>query len=151
MAKPKQTGQKREKEIKKQNRRKEKEEKRIERKSDSNKGKGFESMIAYVDEFGQLSSTPPDPSKKQEFKLEDVQMGARKEEDPGEAGHQNEGIITFYNEEKGYGFIKDSRTKESIFFHVNGLLVPVKLNDRVSFEKAKGVKGMNAVEINKIG
>jgi cold shock CspA family protein len=151
MAKPKQTGQKRDKEIKKQNRRKEKEEKRLERKNDSNKGKGFESMIAYVDENGQLSSTPPDPSKRKEFNVEDVQLGARKEEESDQAEHQNEGIISFYNEEKGYGFIKDSRTKESIFFHVNGLLVPVKLNDRVSFMKAKGVKGMNAVDINKIG
>jgi cold shock CspA family protein len=151
MAKPKQTGQKRDKEIKKQNRRKEKEEKRLERKNDSKKGKGFESMIAYVDENGQLSSTPPDPSKRQEFKLEDVQLGARKEEDTGEKIHQNEGIISFYNEEKGYGFIRDNRTKESIFFHVNGLLTPVKLNDQVSFVKAKGAKGINAVEINRIG
>lgn len=72
----KQTGLKREKEKKKLVKRKEKEEKKLERKSQSNKGKGFDAMIAYVDENGQLSDTPPDPLKKKELKPEHIQLGA---------------------------------------------------------------------------
>ena len=64
--KSKQTYLKREKENIRLNRRKEKEEKRLERKSTSNKGKGFDAMIAYVDENGHLSPTPPEPSKKKD-------------------------------------------------------------------------------------
>jgi cold shock CspA family protein len=150
MAKPKQTGQKRDKEIKKRQRRKIKEERKQERKNDSNKGKGFEAMIAYVDENGQLSSTPPDPSKKKEIKVEDIQLGARKEDEGAQLKYLHEGRVSFFNEEKGYGFLKDNSTKESHFFHLNGLLTPVKLNDRVSFQKAKGTKGIDAVSISKL-
>ena len=64
--KSKQTYLKREKEKIRQGRRKEKEEKKLERKSTSNKGKGFDSMIAYVDENGHLSDTPPEPKKRED-------------------------------------------------------------------------------------
>ena len=147
MEKSQETYSKKEKENKRLKKRKEKDEKREERKSNNNKGKSFEDMIAYVDENGQLSSTPPDPSKRKELKLEDIQLGARKQEDINPADQVRKGSVTFFNEEKGYGFIKDERTQESFFFHVNGLLSKVKDRDNVSFELEMGQKGMNAVSV----
>ena len=64
MGRSQETFSKKEHEKKKIQKRKEKEEKREERKANSKKGKSFEDMIAYVDENGQLTSTPPDPNKK---------------------------------------------------------------------------------------
>jgi cold shock CspA family protein len=149
VAKTKQTFNKRDKEIKKKNKRKEKEEKREARKSNSSKGKGFDSMIAYVDENGHLSSTPPDPRLRQELKLEDIQLGARKPTEGEDEDYTDKGRVSYYNEEKGYGFIKDSRTKESVFFHLSEVKTPVKLNDLVSFLKVRGQKGMNATTVTK--
>lgn len=151
MAKSKQTSLKKEKEKNKLKKRKEKEEKKLERKSTSNKGKGFDSMIAYVDENGHLSDTPPDPSKKKELDLDSIQLGARKPDESDKADYVHNGKVSFYNQEKGYGFIKDSRTGESFFFHLNSLNMPVQLNDQVSFEKTNGPKGMSAVNVSKIG
>jgi hypothetical protein len=129
MARSKQTSMKKEKESRKRNKRMKKEEKREVRKANSNKGKGFESMIAYVDAFGNFSDTPPDPSARPEMKLDDIQLGAKKYSEEEEKAFINKGRVSYFNEEKGYGFIKDSKTKESVFFHLNGLTMPVKLND----------------------
>lgn len=147
MSKSQETYSKKEKEKKKQQKRKEKDEKREERKANSKKGKSFEDMIAYVDENGQLSSTPPDPNKRKEINLEDIQLGARKEVavDPSDAVRK--GIITYFNEAKGYGFIKDERSQDSLFFHVNGLISQVKERDKVNFETEMGQKGMMAVKV----
>ena len=147
MAKSQQTYTKKEKEKKKLKKRQDKEEKRIERKANSNKGKSFEEMLAYVDENGNLSSTPPDPSKRKIINLEDIQLGARKEQVVEPADLIRKGNITFYNEAKGYGFIRDERSQESIFFHVNGVMQQVKEKDKVSFEVERGLKGLNAVKI----
>lgn len=147
MSKSQETYSKKEKEKKKQQKRKEKDEKREERKANSKKGKSFEDMIAYVDENGQLSSTPPDPNKRKVINLEDIQLGARKEEaiDPLDAVRK--GIITYFNEAKGYGFIKDERSQDSVFFHVNGLISQVKERDKVNFETEMGQKGMMAIKV----
>ena len=104
-------------------------------------------MIAYVDENGQLSSTPPDPNKRKVINLEDIQLGARKEEAIDPADVVRKGIITYFNEAKGYGFIKDERSQDSVFFHVNGLVSQVKERDKVNFETEMGQKGMMAVKV----
>lgn len=147
MSKSQETYSKKEKEKKKQQKRKEKDEKREERKANSKKGKSFEDMIAYVDENGQLSSTPPDPNKRKVINLEDIQLGARKEEAIDPADMVRKGIITYFNEAKGYGFIKDERSQDSVFFHVNGLVSQVKERDKVNFETEMGQKGMMAVKV----
>ena len=107
MAKSQETYSKKEKESKKLKKRQEKEEKKAERKAGGKKS--FEDMIAYVDENGQLSSTPPDPNKRKVLNLEDIQLGARIEVAPEPAEIARKGKITFYNTEKGYGFIKDGQ------------------------------------------
>nr|WP_318286395.1 cold shock domain-containing protein [Microvirga sp. STS02] len=60
------------------------------------------------------------------------------------------GSVTFFNDSKGYGFIKDSVTQESIFVHANGLAGgPISEGDKVSFEVEMGAKGPNAVRVKK--
>lgn len=147
MAKSQATFSKKEKENKRLKKRQEKEEKKLERKANNNKGKSFEDMLAYVDENGNLSSTPPDPKNRVELNLEDIQLGAKKEVAVDPADLIRKGNISFFNENKGYGFIRDEKSQESIFFHINGLLGQVKEKDKVSFEVEKGPKGFNAIKI----
>ena len=149
MGRSSETYSKKEKEKKKQQRRKEKEEKREQRKANSDKGKPLEDMLMYVDEFGQFSSTPPDPTKRKEMKLEDIQLGAKIEKPEDEALKIRKGMVLSYNESKGYGFIKDLRTQESIFFHVNSLLTEVKERDKVIFETEHTKKGLNCIKVQK--
>ncbi len=59
------------------------------------------------------------------------------------------GTVKFFNESKGYGFIKDPNTQESIFVHINGLIDQIKENDKVTFEVERGQKGLNAVKVKK--
>jgi len=150
MAKSQETYSKKEKENKKIKKRKEKEERKQERKANNNKGKSFEEMLAYVDENGNVSSTPPDPLKKKVINLEDIQLGARKIEPVDPADLIRKGIVSFYNEDKGYGFIRDEKSQESVFFHVNGILTPVKERDKVTFEVEMGQKGLNATKVTVI-
>ncbi len=103
-------------------------------------------MLSYVDENGNVTSTPPDPSKKKEIKVEDIQLGAasqhRVDEDPIRNGR-----VKFFNEEKGYGFIIDDTSKDSIFVHINDLPGPLNTNDKVTFETENGFKGLKAVRV----
>ncbi|MEO6290055.1 MAG: cold shock domain-containing protein [Ginsengibacter sp.] len=148
MSKSQETFGKKEKEKKKIKQRQEKKEKMEERKANVKKGKSLEDMMAYIDENGNISSSPPDPKKMKIFKQEDMQIGIPKYEE-GEQDMVRTGVITFFNQDKGFGFIKDLQTQESIFVHVNQLDGPVKENDKVSFEVEKGPKGLNAVNAKK--
>lgn len=58
-----------------------------------------------------------------------------------------EGIVKFFNESKGFGFIKDKSTSEEYFVHVSGLIDKIKQDDEVSFELKQGKKGLNAVNV----
>lgn len=143
---------KKEREKKKQQARKEKEEKRKERKDNAKKGQSLDDMMAYIDENGNITSTPPDPSRKKiEINAEDIEIGVPKQRelDPEELVHK--GIVTFFNEEKGYGFIKDQSTQESIFVHINASQDQLARNSRVSFEIERGPKGLNAVNVKLAG
>ncbi|GGX04038.1 cold-shock protein [Aquimarina muelleri] len=148
MAKSQQTFNKIEKEKKKLKKREDKQKKKIERKANSNKGNGLDSMIAYVDENGYLTDTPPDPSKKKKIKAENIEIGVPKREKE-EFDPVRKGKVAFFNDSKGYGFINDDETQERYFVHVNGLINEVKENDRVTFELERGQKGMNAVRVKK--
>lgn len=138
---------KKEREQKKIKKRKGKEERKEERLASSSKGKGLEDMMAYVDENGNLSSVPPSLIKKAEKPREysaDIQNAESDATD-------RIGSIHFFNEQKGYGFIKDAKTNESIFVHINELNEPVKEKDKVSFQIKMRPKGPVAVEVKKIG
>lgn len=149
MGRSQETFSKKENDKKKLKKRKDKEEKKEERKANSNKGKGLEDMMAYIDENGNISSTPPDPKKMRTINHEDIQLGVPKHEEV-EVEVVRTGVVTFFNESKAYGFIKDQKTQESVFVHINGLLEPVRENDKVTFEVEKGQKGMNAVRVKKL-
>ncbi|MCI0751580.1 MAG: cold shock domain-containing protein [Flammeovirgaceae bacterium] len=147
MGRPQETFNKKELEKKKLQKRKEKEQRKEERKANAKEGKSFEDMIAYVDENGNISSTPPDPTKKKTIKEEDIIIGARKHDPADEKSAIRTGIVTFFNNSKGFGFIKDLDSKESIFVHSNGLMMAIKENDKVTFETERGFKGLNAVRV----
>ena len=148
MSKSKETFGKKEKEKKRLKQRQEKQEKMEERKANAQKGKSLNDMLAYVDENGNLSETPPDPKKRKVFNHEDMQTGATKRID--EPNAIREGIVNFFNEAKGYGFIKDLATQESIFVHANQLTELIKENNKVSFQVEQGPKGLSATGVKKI-
>ena len=148
MAKSQQSFNKKEKEKKRLKKRQDKEQKRKERK-ETPKRSGLENMLAYVDENGNLTDTPPDPAKKIKIKAENIEIGVPKVEER-ESLSIRKGAVEFFNDSKGFGFIKDLNSQEKFFFHVNGLLEEVKENDKVSFELESGLKGMNAVRVKKI-
>ncbi len=60
------------------------------------------------------------------------------------------GLVKFFNEAKGFGFIKLDDSGEEIFVHVSGLTEKIKQDDRVSFDVTEGKKGPNAINVKKI-
>lgn len=62
----------------------------------------------------------------------------------------NTGTIKFFNESKGYGFIKDETSNQEIFVHVTGLEEKVRENDKVSYNVTEGKKGVSAVNVKKV-
>ena len=143
------TWNKKEREKKKKQDKKEKAERKLERKENSKEGKSFEDMLAYLDENGNLSSKPPDPRKKVNIKLEDIEIGVPKHVPVDPADLIRKGIVTFFNDAKGYGFIKDQQTQESVFVHINSLTEEIKEQNKVTFEIEMGPKGANAVNVKK--
>ena len=65
-------------------------------------------------------------------------------------GQKLTGTVKFFNETKGFGFIKHENSSEETFVHVSGLKHPVKENYRVEFSVQQGKKGMNAVNVTKL-
>lgn len=57
------------------------------------------------------------------------------------------GTVKFFNEAKGFGFIKGEDGQE-VFVHVSGLKEEIRENDVVQFETAQGKKGVNAVNVS---
>jgi len=141
------TWNKKEREKKKQQDRKEKAERRLKRKENAKEGKNFDDMIAYLDENGNLSNKPPDPRKKVNIKLEDIEIGVPKQVPINPEDLIRKGIVTFFNDSKGYGFIKDLETQESVFVHINSLTEEIKEHNKVIFEVEMGPKGANAVRV----
>ncbi len=149
MARPQETFNKKELEKKRLQKRKEKEQRKEERKANAKEGSSLEDMMAYVDENGNISSTPPDPTRrKTNIKTEDIVIGSRNNGSVNQGGgSERQGRVTFFNTSKGFGFIKDVENGESIFVHSNGLSTPIKENDLVSFETERGFKGLNAIKV----
>ncbi|GAB3027686.1 cold-shock protein [Spirosoma pulveris] len=141
---------KKEKEKARQKKRKDKEEKREDRKANATKGLGLDDMLAYVDENGNISSTPPDPRKKKRIDQEDIQIGVAKQQAGEPQDLVRQGVVTFFNDSKGYGFIRDLQTQESIFVHINGLKEPIGEQDKVTFSTEMTPKGPNAVDVKKL-
>ncbi len=58
-----------------------------------------------------------------------------------------EGTVKFFNETKGFGFVKETSTGQEYFVHVSGLIDQIQENDTITFELKEGKKGLNAVNV----
>ncbi len=150
MGRSQETFGKKEKEKLKRKKREDKERKRQDRKANSMSGASLEDMLAYVDENGVITSTPPDPLKRKKIKAEDIVIGVPKREEFEEEDPNRRGKVTHFNSDKGYGFIKDLDSQDSVFFHVNNTLDDVAENDKVTFEIQMGQKGPAAVNVKRV-
>ncbi|MCE2713228.1 MAG: cold shock domain-containing protein [Cryomorphaceae bacterium] len=145
MGRSQETFSKKDKEKNKIKKRQDKLLKKEERKANS-KGGGLENMMAYIDENGNITDTPVDLSARKKVDAESIDITIPKRtEEPEEKTRQ--GKVTHFNESKGYGFIKDLETQETVFVHINGVLGTITENDMVTFEKVRGPKGWNAVHV----
>ncbi|UYZ62628.1 cold-shock protein [Hymenobacter weizhouensis] len=148
MGKSQATFGKKENEKKRLKKKQDKEDRKEERQAAAKKGQSLEDMLAYVDEDGNISSTPPEPKKRKEIRVEDIRIGAERRPDEDQDDPIRTGTVTFFNDSKGYGFIKDQQTQESIFVHANNLGgLTIKENDKVTFEVEMGQKGPSAVSV----
>ena len=139
------TTDKRENEKKKLARRAEK-QKRKEEKKLAPKVNSLDDMIAYVDENGMITSTPPAENvKKEEINPDEIIIATPKKED--EEPVILRGRVEFFNEARGFGFIKDLAGVDKYFFHVNNVVGNISEGNIVTFDLERGVKGMNAVNI----
>tara|TARA_R110002124_G_scaffold138576_6_gene302177 strand:- start:122625 stop:123080 length:456 start_codon:yes stop_codon:yes gene_type:complete len=147
MAKSQQTYSKSEKEKKRLKKREEKAKKKEARRAEAKENPGSE--FVYVDHFGNLVDTPPDPSQKVKVDAEDIVIGVPKMEEGDREAFDpvRKGKVSFFDDSKGFGFIIDSENNEKYFTHVSGIIDKITENDNVTFELEKGQRGMNAVKV----
>ncbi|MFC2089365.1 cold-shock protein [Bacteroidota bacterium] len=139
MGRSRETYSKKEVRTKKEKKRKDKLAKKQAKRETEKKG-GLDDMIAYVDENGNIVSTPPEKTKPESTKLSDIEISVpRKESGPEDRTRQ--GVVSNFNTSKGFGFIRDLQTNESLFFHINNTQEDVIEGNKVSFERGKGPKG----------
>jgi len=131
----------------KEKKRKDKEKKRLESRENEKKG-SLDDMIAWVDENGMILDSPPDPAEKTEIKAEDIELGVPNRDDNLEDYDPiRKGVVSFFNDSKGYGFIKDTQTKNDVFVHINNTLEDIREGNAVIFEVEQGMKGPTAVRV----
>lgn len=142
---------KRERRKKKIERRREKELRREERRQTPVKQKSLEEMMAYVDENGNLSDTPPNPNNAYKVAAEDIVIDVpRAQSDNPEA--MPTGVVTYFDPSKGYGFIINDQSQERLFVHVNSLAEPgseLNIGDKVSYTASRSPRGMQAIAVSK--
>lgn len=147
MGRSQETFNKKEKEKKRIKKRQEKAIKRDERKANA-VGGGLDNMLAYVDENGNITDTPPDPTKKKkEVDAESIELGVPRREEI-EFDPIRKGKVEFFNHSKGFGFIRDLETQDQYFVHVNDLKEDIDENNKVTFEIEQGLKGPKAVRVS---
>lgn len=65
----------------------------------------------------------------------------------GQQKIMNKGTVKFFNEAKGFGFIKGENGQD-IFVHATGLNEDIKENDNVTYDTQDGKNGLNAVNVS---
>jgi cold shock CspA family protein len=148
MASSQETYNKRDQEKKRLKKRLDKQQKLADRKANS-QGGGFENMIAYVDENGNITDTPPNPADRKKIDVDSIEIGVPKRE-AVEVPSVRKGRVEFFNHSKGFGFIKELDSQEKFFVHVNSLTEEIKEGDIVTYELERGFKGMSAVRVKKV-
>lgn len=145
MGKSQETWNKREKEKKRLKKREDKLKRKEERQENAG-GTSFDDMLAYVDADGNITDTPPDPSKKrEEINAEDIVIGIPPKGEREET--VNEGTVSFFDDSKGYGFIRVKGSDESLFTHVKSNIDEIVEGNRVTFDVASGEKGPIAINV----
>jgi len=130
---------------KKEKKKKAKAEKREAKKNKEKKS--LDDMMAYVDENGVISSTPPD-QEKEEVDKEDIEIGIPKKSEEEKQGNKlRKGRVSYFNDSKGYGFIRDLENSNSVFVHINDVLDDIKVGSIVSFKAEKGKRGPVAHQV----
>src|SRR5690606_41219027 len=146
MSKSRETWNKKETEKKKRKKRQDKEQRREERKAQAKEGgTSFDDMIAYVDEDGNITSTPPDPSKKREVREEDIVIGVPRQSPSEPQETIRRGTVSFFNTSKGYGFILHHETQVCIFVLANGFVDEIHEDVKVPHEEQLSQRGEHAV------
>lgn len=150
MAKSQESYNKKEVRNRKEKKRKDKEQKRLDRRENAREGSNsFDDMIAYVDENGRITSEPPDPTRRIKVNAADIEVSVPRQESIDPSKFIRKGIITFFNESKGFGFIRDLDNKNSVFVHINDMEEQLAENTKVTFEVEQGVRGQKAVKVKK--
>ncbi|MBO3116961.1 cold shock domain-containing protein [Winogradskyella sp. DF17] len=148
MGRSQQTFNKSEKEKKRLKKREDKRKKMEARKAEKEANGTSGIPLAYVDYNGNLTDTPPDPTNKVKVEAENIEVSIPKKEDSDEEFDPvRQGKVSFYDSSKGFGFIIDMETNEKHFTHVSNLEDDIAENDKVTFELAKGKRGMDAVKV----
>lgn len=125
--------------------RKQEKQKRKENRKNNSTGSSLDDMIAYVDEFGNITDTPPEVTKNEKIELEDILISTPKKEEI--EVEPLTGRVEFYNSEKGFGFIKNANSVEKYFFHINNAPANIAEGNRVTYELERGDRGMSAVNV----
>lgn len=125
---------------KKLEKRKTKQERREERKLNNDKGKSWKEMVVYIDEFGQPTDVSPEKQNRTEIELDDILLGAAPVEIVEEAAIT--GVVKSFFSDKGYGFIQEDNSGDTVFVHINNLTETIAENDRVTLKKRKRPKAM---------
>lgn len=134
----------------KEKKRKEKEAKRL-AKREKEKSGTLDDMIAWVDADGNITDTPPDPEDKFVADEEDIQISIPKDAAVEDDGEGLKGTVTFFNHEKGFGFIKLENSRDSVFVHIKSVEnEEIEEGWKMSFETEEGEKGPVAINVKKI-
>ena len=133
---------------------KEREKKRLKKKELKNKRKEERKAnpedkgdnITYMDVYGNFHDTPPEAAEK--VKAKNIEIGIPQRTAEEEAADLiKKGTVTFFNHSKGYGFIKDKKSGQSVFVHINALTEEIKEGNLVTYETENGPKGPSAVNV----
>ncbi len=135
---------KKELEKKRAQKKKEKKKRKEERKANGSNG-SLDEMIAYVDENGIITNELPDTSAKQNIKSQDIIISTPKKQEQEDVVLK--GRVEHFKKDKGYGFIKDTSSTEKYFFHITDAFPHIAEGAMVTFELARGNRGLNAVKI----
>lgn len=134
---------KKEREKKRRKRKQNKIDKKKQKKIDGIKSAEF----MYMDENGNLTPNPPDPSKRESINVEDIEISTPKSLDQDQIKFLKIGLVKFFNQEKRFGFIEESSTNTDYFVHEDNLIDKVKEKDKVVFEIGNGPKGPIAIKV----
>lgn len=145
MGRSQETFNKKEVRNKKEKKRKEKAAKRLARR-DGDKT-NMDDMIAYVDENGMIVDEPIEPGQKKKVKLEDIEISVPKGNSRDDEDPIRKGTVSFFNDSKGFGFIKDLETKQDVFVHINNIIGDIKEGNLVTYEVEMGQRGPSAVRV----